>query len=76
MLQIFSADLYHKIIRKIGKTNYSVGSLSEEGEKITLEPISPVSIRKERKQRLITTEPEKLNLIEKSIERQKTDNVS
>lgn len=69
MLQIFSADPYNKIIRKIGKTNHSVGSLSDQGERLTLEPASPVSIKKERKQRLITAEPEKLNLIEKSSER-------
>ena len=29
MLQIFSADPYNKLIRKIGKTNHSVGSLSD-----------------------------------------------
>lgn len=74
MLHAFSSDPYQKIIRKIGKTNQSIGSLSEEGEKNTLEPISPVSIK--RKQRLITAEPQKLSLIDKSIQRQMTDNVS
>lgn len=28
MLQFFSADPYHKILRKMGKTNNSIGSLS------------------------------------------------
>ena len=55
MLHVFSSDPYQKIIRKIGKTNNSIGSLSEDGEKNTLEPVSPVSIK--RKQRLITAEP-------------------
>jgi len=53
MLQIFSADPYNKIIRKIGKNN-SIGSLSEEAEIQTLEPLSPVIMKKERKQRLVT----------------------
>ena len=57
MLQIFSADPYNKLIRKIGKTNHSHGSLSAEGERVTLDPVSPVSIKKERRQRLITAEP-------------------
>lgn len=55
MLQKFSADPYNKIIRKMGKTNYSIGSLSE-GE-LSLEPISPVALKRERKQRLVTAEP-------------------
>ncbi len=46
MLHIFSVDPYNKIMRKMGKTNNSIGSLSEEGEQFTLEPISPVSIKK------------------------------
>jgi len=56
MLQKFSVDPYNKIIRKMGKTNYSIGSLSEEGE-LSLEPISPVALKRERKQRLVTAEP-------------------
>jgi hypothetical protein len=31
MLQIFTGDPYQKIIRKIGKNNHSIGSLSDEG---------------------------------------------
>ena len=64
MLHIFAADPYNKIIRKLGsKPNHSVGSLSDEGDKLTLDPISPVtSIKKERK-RLITVEPEKVSII-------------
>ena len=29
MLHVFSADPYNKIIRKIGKTNHSAGSISD-----------------------------------------------
>ena len=31
MLQRFSADPYNKIMRKMGKTHNSIGSVSEEG---------------------------------------------
>jgi hypothetical protein len=57
MLQIFSADPYNKIMRKMGRTNNSLGSHSEEGEAQTLEPVSPIALKKERKQRLVTAEP-------------------
>jgi hypothetical protein len=66
MLQIFSADPYSKIVRKMGKTNNSIGSLSDDADAHTLEPLSPIPLRKERKQRLVTAEPEKLSRLEKS----------
>lgn len=46
MLRKFSADPYNKIIRKIGKANNSVGSLSEEGEQLTLEASSPIALKR------------------------------
>jgi hypothetical protein len=46
LLQIFSADPYSKIIRKMGKTNNSVGSLSDEGDAQTIEPLSPIPLRR------------------------------
>lgn len=57
MLQVFSADPYNKIVRKMGKTNNSLGSHSEEADLPTIEPISPIVLRKERKSRLVTAEP-------------------
>jgi hypothetical protein len=36
MLQIFSTDPYNKIVRKMGKANNSLGSLSDEGDPQTL----------------------------------------
>lgn len=38
----------------------------------TLEPLSPVAIKRDRKQRLVTAEPEKLSHLEKSEEKEKT----
>jgi|694.fasta_scaffold143538_1 hypothetical protein len=46
MLHIFSADPYSKIVRKMGKTNNSIGSLSDEGDPQTIEPLSPIVIKK------------------------------
>jgi len=57
MLQVFSADPYNKIIRKMGRTNNSLGSGSDEGESQTIEPVSPIALKKDRKQRLVTAEP-------------------
>jgi hypothetical protein len=53
----------------MGKTNNSIGSLSDEGDHQTIEPLSPIAIKKERKQRLVTAEPEKLSHLEKSEEK-------
>jgi len=57
MLQVFSTDPYNKIIRKMGRTNNSLGSGSDEGESQTIEPVSPIALKKDRKQRLVTAEP-------------------
>lgn len=46
MLQVFSSDPYNKIVRKMGKTNNSLGSHSEEADLPTIEPISPIVLRK------------------------------
>jgi hypothetical protein len=46
LLQIFSADPYSKIIRKMGKTNNSVGSLSDDADAQTIEPLSPIPLRR------------------------------
>lgn len=46
MLQIFSADPYSKIIRKMGKPNNSIGSLSDDADAQTLEPLSPIALKK------------------------------
>lgn len=54
LLQIFSADPYSKILRKMGRNNNSAGSLSDDDPHQTLEPLSPIPTKKERKQRLVT----------------------
>lgn len=75
MLQVFSADPYNKIIRKMGKTNKSLGSYSEEMESRTpetMDPVSPMLQRKDRKNRLVTVEPEKRTSVDKSHEQRKS----
>lgn len=54
MLQIFSADPYSKITRKMGRTHNSIGTLSDDAESPSIEPLSPVIPKRSRKQRLVT----------------------